>query len=211
MSRRMLVCGFLGVLLLGAGYWHLAREKTAVNESREQALQTVRDIAGGQVKPEDVAALVLKDFEMKQGEGGIQLWRLHAEWGGAQKDGNFFQVQQPRFTYFLPPDNEPLQVVSQQGDVNQATKIIRFFRGVEARLGPDSMKTEILVYNGTSKTMHFPDGLTFAKQGMNAKAAYAEWLLNDKIFNASGGVDVTWAIGQPDGKDAGYAPERNTP
>ncbi len=185
----LFVCLFL---LVGGGAWYYFTGQSDFDQAKKKLKETAQNAVLGAVKPEDAATLAVKAIEMKQGEHGIELWRLKAEWGNVRREGELLELEKPNFTYHMPPDNTELRVVSEQGEVSQTAKTIRFVRSVIVTQGNDTLKASLMVYNGTSKKLLFPEGASFTGRGTSGTAADVVWRLNDRVIDASGGVDMTW-------------------
>jgi hypothetical protein len=192
MKKRRFFFACILFLLAGGLAWQLRYGLPDFGQARKAVGNSVQNAVLGAVQPEDVAALAMKTLEMKQGEHGIELWRLKAAWGNVRQEGGMLELATPRFTYYMPPNNEELQVVSERGEVDQSAKIIRFVRSVVATYGNSTLKAPLMVYNGTAKTLIFPQGTDFAGPDMEGTARDAVWRLNDRVIDASGGVDITW-------------------
>ncbi len=192
MKKRSIFFSLIILLIAGGFVWHHLFGLPGFKQAQQTLKETAKNVALGAAKPEDVAALAVKAIEMKQGEHGIELWRLKAEWGNVRQEGGLLELEKPRFTYYMPPNNEEIRIVSEVGEVNQHTKIIRFIRSVVATYGNNTLKSPLMVYNGTSKALIFPRGTDFGGPNMDGTAHDAVWRLNDRVIDASGGVDITW-------------------
>ncbi len=180
------------LLLVGGAAWYYLFGTSDFDQAKKNLKESAQNAVLSNAKPEDVAALAVKAIEMKQGEHGVELWRLKAEWGNVRQEGGLLELKKPKFTYLMPPDNAELQVTSEQGEVNQTTKIIRFIQSVVVTQGNNTLRAPIMVYNGTAKTLLFPQGAEFDGRGVEGTAANALWRLNDRVIDASDGVDMTW-------------------
>ncbi len=192
MNKRRFFLFLLVLLLVLGTAWYYLFGFIGYDEAKQSLKDTAQNVALGAASPEDVAALAVKAIEMKQGEHGIELWRLKADWGNARQEGGLLELEKPKFTYYMPPDNQELKVVSEKGELNQATKIIKFISSVVVSQGNNTLKAPLMIYNGTAKTLYFPDGAQFVGRNMWGRADTALWRLNDRVIDASGGVDMTW-------------------
>ena len=52
---------------------------------------------------------------------------------------------------------------------------------------------DLLVYNGTAKTMILPRGGDFSGTGVSGSAAFIVWNISQKIIEAEGNVSVRFA------------------
>ena len=134
--------------------------------------------------------LALKTITLTQGEKGIALWRLKAEWASMQKESGRIVVQRPILTYFMPEKDKTLLVVSDSGIIDQKEYILEFVNNVHISQGDKVIKGDLLVYNGTAKTMTFPQGGTFIGAQVFGDASFLLWDVNQKLIRAEGGVSV---------------------
>ncbi|MDR2125150.1 MAG: LPS export ABC transporter periplasmic protein LptC [Desulfovibrio sp.] len=143
-----------------------------------------------ELKNEAALNLALKSISLSQGEGGAELWRLKAEWAGLQKSEDLLVVEKPRLTYFMKEDGKVMHVSSANGNIEQKSRIIRFIDNVHITQDDKSFDGELLVYNGTQKSMNFPGGGTFNGNGLSGRAETITWFLDSRQVTAEGGVSV---------------------
>ena len=144
-------------------------------------------------KEEQTLDLALKSVNLSQGEGGFEIWRLKAEWANVRKQGEAVIVEQPRLIYFMDEGGKTLHVSSSTGDINQKSQILRFINNVRIIQEDKVVTGDLLVYNGSRKTMTFPDGGDFTSPGITGHAAQVEWDLNSKLITANGDVSVLFS------------------
>ena len=115
-----------------------------------------------------------------------------------QKEDGRIVVERPSLTYFMPEkDKEEKQktlfVTSQSGVVDQKEQILRFENRVHITMDDKSIQGDLLVYNGTAKTMTLPNGGEFSGTGISGASPFLVWDMNHKIIRAEGGVSVEFA------------------
>ena len=142
--------------------------------------------------------LALKTINLSQGEGGLELWRLKAEWANMQKEDGKIVVERPSLTYFMPEKDKAekqktLFVTSESGVVDQKEQILRFENQVHITMDDKAIQGNLLVYNGTAKTMTLPNGGEFTGTGISGTAPFLVWDMNNKTIRAEGGVAVEFA------------------
>lgn len=141
---------------------------------------------------EDLSA-ILKSLEMSQGEGGFEVWRLKAEWANMQKDSGNILVEAPKLTYYMPPpDKGEIIITSKTGTINQTEQILRFVDEVEVNQDGSIVRGNTLIYNGTAKTMTFPEGGVFTGEKVSGEAPFLRWHMNESRIEATGGVDAVF-------------------
>lgn len=156
--------------------------------------------------------LALKGISLSQGEGGFELWSLKAEWANLYKAEGFIVVVQPRLTYFLRDEQgAELKVRSEKGDIKQDEQILRFMDKVKVTTEDKLLTGDLLVYNGTAKTMTLPQGGFFSTKSASGRADVISWHIDEKRIVASGHVLVDMASPQPGHENRDGAPSARAP
>lgn len=159
-------------------------------------LPGTQNATAGQGTAEEPLDQSLKNISLSQGEGGFEIWRLKAEWANVMQQGEKIIVEKPKLTYFEKDDpGKPLYVNSDRGDVEQKSQILRFVTNVRIMQEDRQMEGELLIYNGTSKTMTFPNGARFAGSEMKGVADHFVWDIHQKVITGTGGVDIFFNSG----------------
>lgn len=220
MKQRVIV--FCIILAVAGGLvWWLFFKPLSLDAVKEELKEKAQDVAQGTAKADDLAALAVKAIDLTQGEHGVELWRLKAEWGNMRREGGLLELEKPSFTYYMPPNNEEVRVKAETGDVNQVSKLIRFRTNVQAYYDNNTISGPLMVYNGTGKVLTFPEGAVFGGPGMAGEAPMVTWILNEQLIKADGGVNMTWEGDRPlpggksskrqDGTAPPSAAAKNTP
>ena len=184
---------FLVLALISLGAWYYITDGEMTLDAAKKGIRNAAlDTVAHSVKPEDVAALALKTIEFKQGENGIELWRLKADWGNMRRNGETMELEKPRFTYYMPPDNNEVAITSNKGDLNQEKQVIQFFENVVSTFDERTLLSSRMIYEGKGRVMTFPEGAALEGKDVAGTAAHVVWRLGDRIIDASGGVDVTF-------------------
>ena len=137
----------------------------------------------------------LRSISLSQGEGGFEIWRLKAEWANVLQQGDRILVEKPKLTYFdKDNENKPLYVNSDKGDIEQKGQILRFVNNVSIMQEDRRLEGELLIYNGTAKTMIFPHGGNFNGTDMNGTADQIVWDIDKKLIIGTGGVRVSFGL-----------------
>ncbi len=173
-------------LWLDRQFWDSAPPQPESPEAPANATQSMSSV----LDDTSGLSLSLKSILLSQGEGGIEVWRLKAQWASAQKDGDTILAARPRLVYKMPPDNRELLVTADKGDIRQKEQILRFIGSVFATQGNSTVRGPLLVYNGTAKTMAFPDGGEFDGEGVAGSAPRIVWNMKNGTIEASGGIAV---------------------
>ncbi|CAK7014326.1 MAG: hypothetical protein DELT_02192 [Desulfovibrio sp.] len=161
-----------------------AAKKQLVKEAQQAVLENAA--------PEDVAALAMKAINMTQGEHGAELWRLKAEWGNVRRKDNIMELEKPSFTYYMAPDNLPLTVTSEKGEVDQEEQRVTFIGSVVATHQDKVVKAPVMVYSGKNRDLVCPEGAGMTGDNMVGSANRIVWDLNAKLLTGLGDVDMSF-------------------
>lgn len=198
---RKLGIFLLLLLVVGGIAYFIVRPKPAPDNGipREQAVNGGEREKNAGNSPAGVD-LLLKTMEITQGEKGLRLWRLETTWANMDKEDGLITVQKPRLVYYMPPDNKELVVTSEHGDVDQTAGILRFVSNVNATFEGRTVTGNLLVYNGTSRSMTFPDGGRFTGAGMQGSADKVVWQMGKNEIEAESNVHVIFESGRSPGE-----------
>ena len=181
-----------GAIALGIA-WHLFTDGTTdLRDAGRKAKQAAQDAVISGAAPDDVAALAMKVINMTQGENGVELWRLKADWGNMLRNKDTMELEKPNFTYYMPPDNEEINITANKGEIEQELQKIRFVDSVVATYGNRTLHAPVTEYTGKAKEVLFPEGAMFMGESMTGKADKVVWHLGSKIIEASGNVNMTF-------------------
>ena len=192
MLKQLLLLAVVA-LVLGASFLLVFREAPDERGSQPEPVVAAResiDQFSSAAEQGQNLDLALKEVSLSQGEGGFELWRLKAEWANVRQQGEFIFVEQPRLTYFMSDDGKVMHVSSSKGDINQKSQVLRFINNVRIIQEDKLLTGDLLVYDGSKKTMMFPDGGDFKSAGMSGNAEQMEWNIDNKLITAEGGVNV---------------------
>lgn len=213
---RRLLWALCFLLMLATGFYLLTSQDEDESPKTPPRTNGTSSMADGpqqalpEVTPEenDNLSLALKSIELTQGEGGFEIWRLKAEWANMEKEGDLILVDKPKLIYFMREDNSELHVVSDKGDVNQKAHLLRFMNNVTIRQNANTAVGDLLIYNGTAKTMTFPHGGVFAGEGVEGNAPLVVWRMEDQVIEGHGGVEMLFenSPAKLGGKSASPAP-----
>lgn len=184
-------------IAVSVGWYFFTDGAMSLNAAKRNIKQAAQDVvvAAG-ASPEDVAALAVKTINMTQGENGIELWRLKADWGNMRRNDDIMELEKPKFTYYMPPDNAEVTIASDKGEIDQEAQKIRFVANVVATLDGRVATAPLVIYQGKTREMVFPDGVEFSGAGISGKANRVVWRLQDKVIEAVGGIDMFFEDGE---------------
>ncbi|NHZ48778.1 LPS export ABC transporter periplasmic protein LptC [Nitratidesulfovibrio liaohensis] len=193
MRRRTLLLLLLVVLVVGgaaAWRWQAGMRK---------ALETA--ISGGDVDPatlEEAVGVAMKGIELVQGEKGIELWRLKATWAQLRQSNNIIDVDSPDIVYQMDGGKQ-VRILAKKGEVQQQAQMMRMWDDVHATHDRHELFARLMVYNGTSRTMYFPEGARIEGQSLSGNATRLEWDMTNDVLRGSDGVSMLLAPHAGDG------------
>ena len=166
-----------------------------------------QELDAAKVAPESGAAeeggssaldLALKSISLSQGEGGVELWRLKAEWGSMQKREDMIFLEQPRLTYFMKEDGKSMHVRSDKGDIQQKKQVMRFIDNVRVTQGETLLTGKLLVYDGAPKTMTMPEGAELSDTGVAGVCNHLIWHIDERRIETTGNIVVHFNSASPE-------------
>ena len=185
MKKSLVFLSLVFVVSFGSWYY-LTGGTIGMDAAKKAAIGAI----AGNTSPEDVAVFALKALEMKQGENGVELWRLKAEWGNMKRSADTIELVTPRFVYYISPNSNEVTITSDKGEIEQKMQIIRFVDNVTSTFDERTLTAKYMVYEGKAKVATFPNGATLTGTNVAGKAEHVVWRLDNKIIEATGGVDV---------------------
>lgn len=184
MRRRTLLILLLVALLVGgAAAW---RWQAGMRQALESA------ISGGVTDAttlEEAVGVAMKGIELVQGEKGIELWRLKATWAQLRQSNNVIDVDSPDLVYQMDGGRQ-LRIVARKGEVQQQIQMMRMWDDVHATHDRHELFARLMVYNGTSRTMYFPEGARIEGQSLSGNATRLEWDMASDVLRGSDGVSM---------------------
>jgi len=197
---------FLGVVCLILAAWYLTDNIVNQDHSYESTPASVNANATeseqAQEPPQETPLdQSLKAISLSQGEGGFEIWRLKAAWANVMLQGDKIIVEKPQLIYFdRENEGKTLHVHSDKGDIEQKSQILRFMDNVRIMQEDRLLEGNLLVYNGTAKTMTFPQGARFTGPGMTGSADHIVWDINRKTILGTNGIHVFFEAQNNDAK-----------
>jgi Uncharacterized protein conserved in bacteria len=158
---------------------------------KKQLAQEAQDAVLNNAAPEEIAALALKAIQLTQGEQGVELWRLKADWGNMRRKDNVMELEKPSFTYYMPPDNKVVTIVANKGEIEQEQQIIRFIDSVVITYEGRTLHAPEVVYFGKPREIICPQGGLVQGQGYEGSAARnIVWYMKNQVIEAVGDIAV---------------------
>ncbi len=183
------LCAFI-VLFIA---WYLfTGGELSFDAAKKQIVRQAQDAIIKTADPEDVAALAMRAITLTQGEHGAELWRLKAEWGNMRRRDNIMELEKPRFTYYMPPDNKPVEITSEKGDIAQEEQIIQFIDSVVATYEGKILRAPQMTYYGKQREIVCPRGGDIQGEGYVGSADKIVRHVNEQEIEATGNVDFTY-------------------
>jgi len=174
----------LGALLCGALlFWGLVgreNERVAGEETLENG---------------EAAAMEIRGLEMRQGEDGVELWRLKSR-NAVMPDGEGEIIAfEPFLTYFY--QNETITVQSDQGELDQKSNRISFTGRVRVMNGQDILLADRLLYEGNERKLYCQDPATLERAGLSGRSNEFVMDLDELVWQGKKGVSVDLEILKP--------------
>lgn len=192
MIKRVIVVFCFCIFAVGTAWFIFTDGSLSIEAAKERILQQATDVVINKANPDDVAALALKAINLAQGEKGVELWRLKADWGNMRRSDDIMELEKPRFTYYMPPDNVEVRITSLKGDIDQSAQRIRFTDSVVMTHAGRTVLGDQVIYLGKTREMVFPQGARISSEDFAGEADRIVWHLNDKIIRATGNIDITF-------------------
>lgn len=209
--RTLLILLAVAVAAGGAAAWNW---QAGVRKALETAMSGE---APSSSTLEEAVGVAMKGIELVQGEKGIELWRLKATWAQLRQSNNIIDVDKPDLVYQMDGGKQ-VRIVAQKGEVQQQVQLVRMWDDVHATHERHELFASLMVYNGTSRTMYFPEGARMAGQSMSGNATKLEWDVAADVLRGSDGVSLLLMpraddrAGQADGaQPKAAAPKKDAP
>lgn len=191
--KKVVSIAVLVAVAAGIGWYLFTGGAMSLDAAKKQFKRAARDaVVSSSASPEDVAALAVKAVDMTQGEKGFELWRLKADWGSIRRNDDIMELEKPKFTYYMPPDNVELKITSDKGEIEQEDQRIRFMDNVRAMFGERTVTANLILYEGKNRQVIFPTGAHITGASFDGTADRVVWRLQDQVVEATGDVDITF-------------------
>lgn len=181
--RTLLILLAVAVAAGGAAAWNW---QAGVRKALETAMSGE---APSSSTLEEAVGVAMKGIELVQGEKGIELWRLKATWAQLRQSNNIIDVDKPDLVYQMDGGKQ-VRIVAQKGEVQQQVQLVRMWDDVHATHERHELFASLMLYNGTSRTMYFPEGARMAGQSMSGNATKLEWDVAADVLRGSDGVSL---------------------
>jgi hypothetical protein len=148
---------------------------------------------------EDAPAIQIRGVNIVQGAAGLEQWRLKADSAVmGQRDGDII-AENPFLTYFVYGGEEAgaarvvknlITVESESANIDREGNRLLFSGRVLAARGEDSLRGNLMLYDGGDRRLYCPERTAFARPGLWGDAGELVWHLEDNTLHADKGVDV---------------------
>ena len=198
------IFGVVCVLIaFGVAWYYYTGGSSNPVSIKKRIVEEAQDAVLHNATPEEVAALAVKAIQLTQGEQGVELWRLKADWGNMRRRDNVMELEKPTFTYYMPPDNRAVTIVANKGEIEQETQKIRFIDSVVIAYEGRTLHAPEVVYWGKTREIVCPQGGQVHGQGYEGSAEQnIIWYMKNQIIEAVGNIFVSFdnelLVVQPD-------------
>lgn len=141
---------------------------------------------------EDAIGLALKGINLVQGEKGIELWRLKANWAALNEEGGKINLEKPDVVYRVGDGETPLHVTADKGQVEQNQQALLLRENVVCTYEGYILHAPLMTYDGKTRTMTFPDGAHIESHKTSGFAQILTWHLDTNTIEGHEGVRVSW-------------------
>ena len=185
------IIGVVCVLITLGFSWYFFGDGKGLGSLKEQIIQEAQDAAISGANPDDVATLAMKAITLTQGEQGVELWRLKADWGNVRRKDSVMELEKPNFTYYTSPDNKPITIVAEKGEIEQEEQRIRFVNSVVATYEGRTLHAAEILYLGKSRELVCPQGGEVKGEGYEGSASRTiVWFIKEQILESVGDITV---------------------
>ncbi|GHV51041.1 hypothetical protein FACS1894168_2920 [Deltaproteobacteria bacterium] len=185
---------FVWFLCVIAGIaWYVFSDGTfSAQQIKQKFIKEAKEVIAENASTGDIAALAMRAISLTQGEHGAALWRLKAEWGKMRRADDIMDLEMPKFTYYMSPDDTELTLVSRKGEIDQKEQLILFIDDVVVVYEGRRLDAPFMRYLGKTKEMVCPQGAKVTGKDMAGSADSLVWNLQEQVLQAFGNVDVTF-------------------
>lgn len=167
----------------------------------------------------DAVDLALRGVDLFQGEGGVETWRLHADWATLRQESGLVEARDPHVRYALgEPQGERegrpffeadqyMDVTARNGRVEDNSRII-LDGDVRAVYRDETLTGPRALYASESRQLVFPDGAELSGPRLSGRAGVLRWDLSTDILHGESGVQMVWT---PAPGRTGATPPQNPP
>lgn len=197
--------GYLGPALRTVGLDSLAQwaEITHVGKKILDARQDKKNARGfeqghnsadgiSEDSSEDAIGLALKGINLVQGEKGLELWRLKASWASLSEEDGHINLEKPDIVYRVGDGEVPLLVTADKGYVEQDQQFLLLRDNVVCIYEAYTLYATLMTYDGTTRTMTFPEGAHIENDKSKGFAQILTWYLDANRVEGREGVMVSW-------------------
>lgn len=202
---RLLLFLLLGVVL-AAGVWYAVDYSATPATLIEKALNLagksgLTSFDGSKLQTnateanplEEVVGLAIKNINLFQGNKGVELWRLKASWAHLSQNGDTIDVDSPKIRYALgessvsDPLSDILMVESDKGRITDNQRFLTLWENVVVTRFEDVLTGPRMNYDGTTRTMVFPEGAALDSPTASGTAEVFTWdLAKNELYGTNG-------------------------
>ncbi len=199
----LLVLALLGGAFVAWQWWEKRRVLDALTEVIQSNVlegllaEKTEELASGQA---DEINLAFTGLNLVQGDEGLEIWRLDAQWATLRQESGLIEAQEPKARYRVGDKEaeEYLYVEADSALVSENQTHLTLTGNVEAQYKEDVLHSPKAEFWNENRTLFFPSGLELSGPKLSGTAAYAEWDLENNVLDASGGVDLIWVMPEPE-------------
>lgn len=148
--------------------------------------------------------LALRNILLSQGEQGIELWRLQANWATLRQESGLVEVRDPNVRYALGDpqgerdgkpyfdDDQFVTVTSRTGRVTDNNSRITLEGNVRSEYQGDVLVGPLAEFSNDSRVLLYPQGATLEGLRLNGFAHVLRWNMATNTLEGEQGVTLVW-------------------
>lgn len=166
-------------------------------------------VSGADVSDVNPVDLALRNILLSQGEQGLELWRLQANWATLRQESGLVEVREPHVRYALGDpqgerdgkpyfaDEQFVNVTSRTGRVTDNNSRITLEGHVRSEYQGDVLTGPVAEFNNADRVLLYPQGATLEGATLNGFAHVLRWNMATNTLEGEQGVTLIW-IPEPD-------------
>lgn len=168
-------------------------EKGIVKNLNEQLAASDPSATENPAKMEDDSVgLALRGILLRQGENGMETWRLNAEWATLRQASGLLEVRAPDAIYALgdPAKKDYIYVQAEQGWISDNNTKLLLNGQVTAVRDDTTIVGDQVTFDNQNRILVYPAGAELDGAKLSGKAEVLRWDLNTDILHGDQGVSV---------------------
>ncbi len=199
----LLLLIFLGGAFAAWQWWEQRRVLQALTEViQSTVLEDLLQEKAEELKtgvPDEIN-LAFTGLNLVQGDDGLEIWRLNAQWATLRQESGLIEAKEPKARYRVGEGEGEnyLFVEADNALVSENQSHLTLTGHVEAQYKEDVLQSPVAEFQNENRTLFFPEGASLSGPKLSGTTGYAEWNLENNVLEASGGVNLVWTMPAPE-------------